>query len=54
MAENTLVTVKIQSERPITIPGRVVYIEPLMGFAVKFVDVPPETFKELEKLLAKI
>jgi hypothetical protein len=49
----TVVTITAGQE-VLSLPGRVVYVEPGMGFAVEFQDVPKATAERLERLLASL
>jgi hypothetical protein len=49
--EKTVVTVMDREGRPLALPGRVVYPERGLGFAVEFVEVPPETAARLAELI---
>ena len=49
--EATVVTFTIGA-RPLSLPGRVVYVEAGMGFAVQFKSVPQPELDELSRLLA--
>lgn len=50
---STVVTITAGQE-VLSLPGRVVYVEPGMGFAVEFQNVPKATAERLEELLAAL
>ncbi len=51
--ETTSVTVTV-GERIFTFSGRVIYLDPGIGFSMKFVGVPDADAQELTRLLAEV
>lgn len=49
--ERTVVTIAGLDGQPLSLPGVVIYPERGLGFAVRFVDVPPEAKARLEALI---
>ncbi len=49
--ENTKVTIAFGTEVSVTFAGKVIYVEPGMGFAVKFNDLGDEGADQVRRLL---
>lgn len=50
VGEKTVVTVKI-GDTEITFPGKIIYVEKAMGFAVQFQDIPKDDLDDLARLV---
>jgi hypothetical protein len=49
--ERTVVTIELSSGQTIALPGEIVYVEPSMGFGVRFDDLDEGTRRDLTALI---